>query len=283
MWIARLTRPNSNLGAAEVALRLTAVYLLLRPMGPWGVRPFILGLAGAAIILPGVLRTPATWYGLAALVTVRIIADWPLPDNHIYLLAYWCLAVALALGAKNGILVISKSSRLLIGLAFLMAVVWKGALSPDYLDGSFFRVTLLTDARFAEATMLLGGLTRTQLEENRELLRPLPEGAELLDPQPLAEPPAFRLLATVSTWGLLILEGLVALACSISFRRGGETLWHLLLSESPKNTPSIARILTRLGGDEFGIARVSAIEVLIDLRLGLQCTSSRPQSALHQT
>jgi hypothetical protein len=39
------------------------------------------------------------------------------------------------------------SGRVLIGLVFTLAVC--EAISPDYLDGRFFRVTLVTDERFA--------------------------------------------------------------------------------------------------------------------------------------
>src|SRR5262245_33531587 len=85
-----------------LALRLTALTLLLRPMGPWTVRPLILLCAGVALLSPRALLRPLTWYALAALIALRIAADWPIPDNHIYLLAYWCLAAALALGAGNG-------------------------------------------------------------------------------------------------------------------------------------------------------------------------------------
>lgn len=229
MQLKAITKPASDLGQAEVVLRLTAVILLMRPMGPWGLRPLILGLAGIAIALPGVLRAPATWYSLAVLVTIRIIVDWPLPDNHIYLLAYWCLAVALALGAKEAASTLRRNSRLLIGGAFLMAVIWKAFLSPDYLDGRFFSVTLLTDPRFENATLLLGGLTREQLAESREYLRPLPEGAELLDGPALFEPPAFKLLTSVSTWGLLGLEALIAFACLVPLPRRGGVLTHVLL------------------------------------------------------
>jgi hypothetical protein len=42
---------------------------------------------------------------------VRIIADWPLSDNHIYLLAYWCLALALALGGTHAESTIRRSTR----------------------------------------------------------------------------------------------------------------------------------------------------------------------------
>src|ERR1700754_5072931 len=170
MWSGQQTSLVNESGPAEAALRLTAVDLLLRPMGPWGVRPLILALAGLALVLPRVLRSPATWYALAVLVAARIVADWPLPDNHIYLLAYWCLAVALALGACGGARTLLGSSRLLIGLAFLLAVVWKAALSPDYTDGRFFRVTLLTDERFADAGLLFRGLSAEHFEGDRAYL-----------------------------------------------------------------------------------------------------------------
>ena len=54
-----------------------------------------------------------------------------------------------------------------------MAVLWKAVLSPDYVDGRFFRVTLLTDERFADASLVFGGLSRDQMAENRTFLEPL--------------------------------------------------------------------------------------------------------------
>src|SRR5436190_1875544 len=95
MW-ARLLRPASEAHAAGLALRLTCVEMLLRPMGPWGVRPFLLAGALLALVSTRVLEAPLTWLVLAALVGARVVADWPLPDNHVYLLGYWALAAALA-------------------------------------------------------------------------------------------------------------------------------------------------------------------------------------------
>jgi hypothetical protein len=229
MNLKALTNPASDPGRVEIVLRMTAIILLLRPMGPWGVRPLILGLSGLAIALPRVLVTSATWYALAALITIRIIADWPLPDNHVYLLAYWCLAVALALGSRDVASTIRRSSRLLIGAAFLMAAIWKCVLSPDYLDGRFFSVTLLTDPRFENATLLLGGLTAEQLNESRDYLRPLPDGAELLDRPALAKTSAMTLLTRASTWGLLVLEAVIAFAYLYPLARRVVALRHVLL------------------------------------------------------
>ena len=43
------------------------------------------------------------------------------------------------------------NARALIGLAFAFAVLWK-LLSPDYLDGRFFRVALVEDHRLEPIT-----------------------------------------------------------------------------------------------------------------------------------
>ena len=105
---------------------------------------------------------------------------------------------------------LARTNRLLLGLVFAFAVLWKAALSPDYRDGRFFAVTLLTDDRFSEVVQLLGGLSDAQLRENREYLTPLPEGAELLKPPVLHAPRRFRLLVLVATWGTLAIEALAA-------------------------------------------------------------------------
>jgi hypothetical protein len=199
--------------ALETPLRLTLIVLLLRPMGPWYARAFLLLLATLGLIAPTALRAPATWLALALLVGVRIVADWPLPDNHTYLIGYWSLAVALGLREPAPTVTLARASRLLIGLAFLCAVLWKAVLSPDYLDGRFFRVTLQTDDRFADVVKLAGGLTDTDLNENRAYLTPLPEGAALLDPPTFHEPASVRWLARGATWGGLTLEAIVAAFC----------------------------------------------------------------------
>jgi hypothetical protein len=194
----------------DTALRLTAIALLLRPMGPWFVSPVILAAGVLVLLFPRALRDRAVWSALALLVAIRIANDWPLADNHIYLLCYWVLAVALALRTPDPRSCLAGSSRLLIGLAFAFAVLWKVAVSPDFIDGRFFRVTLLTDPRFGAATQLVGGLSKAELDANREAVVPLPHGAELTDPPEVREPPRLRAFATFSTWGIVALEALVA-------------------------------------------------------------------------
>ena len=229
MW-TRFLRPIDDAhGVPDSALRLTAIILLLRPLDVWWVAPVIIAMACLSLLSGTVRHAPMTWILIALLIATRIVVVWPLSDNHIYLLAYWCLAIGLALTSAMPGATLSTGSRLLLGGAFAMAVLWKAALSPDYVDGRFFRVTLLTDERFADASLVFGGLSREQMAQNREFLKPLPEGAELLTPPPFVEPPRLRAFATVATWGGLILEGLTALACLVPQRAGSDLARHGLL------------------------------------------------------
>ena len=229
MWINKLTTAASDPRAASLVLRLTVITLLLRPMGPWWIGPFVLAIAVLALVFPRVLFAPGTWFGLAFLTAFRIIEDWPLADNHIYLLAYWCLAIGLALGSRNAILVLGRSSRLLIGMAFLFAVIWKAVLSPDYLDGRFFRATYLTETRFENVTLFVGGLTREQLAESRKYLRPLREGAVRSEVPMLHDTPSLTALVYFSTWTTVLLEALCAFFFLFPFRNRSSILPHVIL------------------------------------------------------
>jgi hypothetical protein len=210
VW-TRLLRPASDAsGVPDSVLTLTALILILRPLDVWWLAPWALAAACLALVVRPVRRAPLTWFLIALLVAARVVVVWPLSDNHIYLLAYWCLAIGLALSSPVSAATLAASSRWLIGAAFGLAVLWKAVLSPDYVDGRFFRVTLMTDERFADASLVFGGLSRDQMAENRRFLEPLPEGAALLTPPPFVEPPRLRAFAAIATWGGLLLEAAIA-------------------------------------------------------------------------
>ena len=229
MWPSRLIEPAGQTPPAALILRLTLVDLLLRPGGTWVVRPATLAIAALGLLAPAVLRAPIAWLALAGLTGWRVVADWPLSDNHAYLLSYWCLAVAIALWLPEGAGALRRSARWLMAMAFIFTVLWKGFLAPDYLDGRFFRVTLMVDERFASASQLFGGLTREELMANREALRPAPGGAELLEPLDLIEPPAFRRFASFATWWTLGIEAAIALLFLLPLRGRGVAMRHTVL------------------------------------------------------
>jgi hypothetical protein len=212
--------PRERSAAVELALRLTLLDLLLRPIGDEFLRPLILGIAASGLLFRRATRLPALWWSLAALTGLRVAIDYPLPDNHAYLLFYWCLAIALAsvriVDDANAF--IAWNARHLIGLAFAFAVLWKLALSPDFVDGRFFRVSLMTDPRFGDLTRLLGSLSFDALESQREFLMQHADGA-LAHPDAPTEPARIRVAARAMTIWTLFIEGAIAL-CFLWPREG---------------------------------------------------------------
>ncbi len=188
----------------ELALGLTALSLLLNPIGDWRFRPIITSLAAVALLWPAARRHAWLWFGLALAAGLRVLEDWPLPDNHAYLLVYWCLAAGLALRSNDPVGFLAGNARVLVGLVFVFAMVWKVFLSPDFLSGDFMRFTWIMDARFETAARLFG-MDSEILEHNRSFLAGV-HGA----PQELVLTDAFRRVTAVASLGTLAIEGLVA-------------------------------------------------------------------------
>ncbi len=234
-------RPLVEASAFDLALRLTLLDLLLRPVGDWSVRPFVLALAAAGLLVPGWLRRPGLWLLLTALTALRVILDWPLADNHAYLLGYWCLAVTLSLLLSDSEASLALNGRWLIGLVFAFATLAK-VLSPDYLDGTFFRVSLLTDPRFEGASLLLGGLTPEQLGQQRAALEQHVDGPALTPLEPPPRPARFEGLARLATLWTLALEGALALSFLWPLGRGPSRARHGVLLLFCATTYAVATV-----------------------------------------
>jgi len=222
-----------------LALRLTLVALLLHPIGSGMLRPAFLALAVAGLVLPRILHHPALWLALAALAGGRVVAGWPLADNHAYLLAYWALAAGLSLLAPDPSRALAWNGRALVALAFAFAAFWK-LLSPDYLDGRFFRVTLVEDRRFERLATTLGGIDADSLLERRAFVSQHADGREPgRDAAP--EPARLRALALAATWLTLALEAAVALAF-LAPLGGRDWLRHVLLLSFCATTYAVAPV-----------------------------------------
>ncbi|MDX1649269.1 MAG: hypothetical protein R3263_05380 [Myxococcota bacterium] len=194
-------------------LRVLLLALLLDAGSWWYVRVPVATAAALGLLLPGLLTSRALWAALAALVAWPLAWNWPFSDNHDYLRAFACVAVVASLGAGAPRATLATSARWLLGLTFLFATLWKVALSPDYLDGRFFRVTLLTDVRFENLAVLLGGLTWQGWEAGADALRAAAAGRATPGASGPVEPEALRRLA----WGLTLWTGLLEAAIAVTF------------------------------------------------------------------
>ena len=215
--------------AVDLALRLTLLDLLLRPVGNWMLRPLILGLAAIALLRSRWLGQPLLWLALAGLTGARALLDWPLADNHAYLLAYWCLAVSLALMARDADRALAFNGRLLIGLVFLFACIWKFALSGEYLDGTFFQVTLLTDPRFEGFTQIAGGLDARTYDALSEFAGQHRDAAAPVVGSGVDVPLRFEAVALAATGWNVFINAALAVAFLWPVGRGPSRLRHVLL------------------------------------------------------
>ena len=201
-------------------LRLTLLALLLHPLGAPPLRVGLLALACAGLLSSRVLRHPALWLTLSALLAVRVLQSWPLADNHAYLLVYWSLAAALALAGDDPARDLAWNGRVLVGLAFAFAALWKLALSPDYLDGTFFRVTLLEDRRFADLARTVGGLAPEPYQTLRAFVTTHADGVAGPWREGPRQPAGFVRLAGALSFGTLALEAALALSFLAPLLRG---------------------------------------------------------------
>jgi hypothetical protein len=193
----------------ELAARLTFLTLLFSPIGDWYVSPVVQVFSAIGLLFRNLWRSAWLWLVLTLLAALRVYQDWPMADNHAYLLVYWCAALAIATG-PGGMASLARNARWLIGLTFAFAA-WQKWASPDYANDVFFLTTFLVDERFEDFAVLFGGLTYEQLEAARVYL----EGdyrAGPVDAFPFELPVAFRVLARLSTIWNLLEQTLVAVA-----------------------------------------------------------------------
>ncbi len=86
--------------------------------------------------------------------------------NHKYLYAFFNLIIVISLYAKkktsDWFEIYKISAQYMIGFVFLLATIGK-FLAPEFLNGSFFEFTLLTDPRFFGFTSLVGNIDDASL------------------------------------------------------------------------------------------------------------------------
>jgi len=226
----------------ELGLRLFLLALILAPPLPWAERVPLLIVAGAGLLLPGLLRSKWIWAALLTLTAVPLAWNWPFSDNHDYLKAFFALAALCALATPAPDRSLAASARWLVGLVFGFALLWKAVLSPDFVDGRFFRVALQSDGRFENLAVLAGGSTYEQWAENDLLLDALVLGEPDADAARFIEPAGNRRLAGWLTWLTLASEFGVALTFLWPLGRGPSRARHVALLAFAAGTYSVATV-----------------------------------------
>ena len=194
----------------ELAAKLTLLTLLLSPVGNWFIRPLILSLSVAGLLIPGMWRAPSLWTALTLLSGIRFYIDWPRSDNHAYLLSYWCLAFAISAWQGNRE-ILFRNARYLIAFTFGFATLQKWS-SPEFINGSFFLVTFFLDKRFEEFVVLFSSVTFEQIDVAREYLEGDYRANPAVDNLPFVIPVSLWWLAILSTVWNLFEQTMIAIA-----------------------------------------------------------------------
>ena len=163
--LARIVEGSARLRAAlaseplrfDVVASMTLLLLLLAVDDFWYLRIPVTVLALAGLLYRPLSRHPAFWFAVSFFLILAHVRHWDQIYNHKYLMTYFCMALGISRAAENPDETLARNARLLIGLCFLFATVWK-ATSPDFLDGSFLHFTLLKDGRFETFARLFGGV-----------------------------------------------------------------------------------------------------------------------------
>ena len=196
----------------DLALRATLAMLLFSKWVQgenWLYFTPLLMLAGVGLVVPGLYRSRAVWFGIAAFMTLKTIDEWWVQDNHLFVLTYLCLAVPVALSFEDSRRVLAENARLLLGISFFFAVVWKCFLSPDYMNGSYFHYCLLTDTRFAEEGAILANVSAETVTQNTREVFDVVMKRKIVGT--LSTSDAARTAGHLITWHTAIIEALLAL------------------------------------------------------------------------
>lgn len=178
---------------------------------------FVLTIAVLGLIFQGLLRSERYWFIVAAAQGAWIVMQYNTMDNHKYLLAYWLMAFWLAVRASESetMEILRWNARILLGLAMAWAVVWKGVLTPEYLDSSFFHMTILTDPRLEHVVGFFGAIGPEVIQQNQDTMAVLGQSVRNGTPVRevvLASSNGIAALAHFVTYSTLMLEaGLAAL------------------------------------------------------------------------
>ena len=177
------------------------------------------GLAITCVVAlprPRLLGSPWFWGGLFIAVGGRQLDTWHTLDDHTIASTYWCGAMALGLRARERQETLAASARLLIGTLFAFAAGWK-LLSGQFVDGTFFRYSLLFDDRFDTVADVVGGTSAGVRQEGIDQVSQVLFGAGD-GTATVAEGPRNAAVAWGFTWWGLLIETAVAITFLVPLR-----------------------------------------------------------------
>lgn len=227
----------------ELGAAMTLVMIAVSLHEPfWYLKAGIMVLAATALVVRRLVWNPLLWLGLVGVFVLSFTFTWFDQNNHDYLKLYWCLGIGVALLAADPQRALRWNARVLLGLCFLFATLWK-VLSPDYLSGAFFNYFLVQDSRFELIAHHIGGLGAYELFSGRLARVGFQRFGDLEAGLAVADAVRVSWVAPILTWWTVFIEGLVAAAFLWPEGRGLSRWRDLVLLVFMLSTYVIAPIL----------------------------------------
>jgi hypothetical protein len=204
-------RQLNEIDNLEASLKITLVLFVFSNWvtgDRWEYFTPVLILAALALVLPGFYKSKYLWYSVAFVFILKTISEWWFQDNHLFVNTYWAISIAFALSFKDVKKVLAANARVMIGLIFLFAIVWK-FLSPDFISGSYFHFTFLTDIRFIEEATLFGDVSRSEIGSNIIKLNEFENAS--IEQVTLTSSSRIKGLTRLVTWHTVVIELLLAI------------------------------------------------------------------------
>jgi len=210
-WTKTLNQQLLEVNFFDLALRGTLALFLFSEWvhgKEWYYSTPIFILSVLGILIPFLLRNKILWYLLSLLFVLKTIQNWWIQDNHLFVNTYWVLTIAFSLSMNEPQKVLRENARMMIGLIFLFATVWK-IISPDFISGAYFHYSFLTDLRFWEESKIFGGLTLAEMKSNIAKVDQASAGG--MGTAKLITNPQIMMVTRIITWHTALIESLLAI------------------------------------------------------------------------
>src|SRR5688572_14564249 len=100
-WPVKISALIDDSQIVKTATAITCLLILLTGPREWYVAVPTSTLAAAALLFPALRASRSLWLFMATAVGASALFNWEETDNHKYLLAYWCIAIALSIGERD--------------------------------------------------------------------------------------------------------------------------------------------------------------------------------------
>lgn len=193
----------------DLILRATVLLLMFYGADNNALRQFLRVLGAGMLFSDKLLYSSPLWLLNGTLLALGVADTWYNADNHKWLMCYWTFVCALSVGHRErpaGV-ILRQNARLLIGLCFGFATLWK-IIGWQYFDGHFFFFQFSFDSRFEIVTQVLG-MPEAAYQYNQKAMDRTLLAREPGDGFVIVYTPAMLYAAIAFCWWTIFIEYLI--------------------------------------------------------------------------